>query len=237
MCRTIAKATPPFAGGKFPRLDKAGYDSGVKASIQSGQRAIKHDMGVIYRQRSKEYLQFIHDTTGKKENIRRTLRKKDGTPYLVDVDVINYSSVSEAIKWHWRKRLSNGRVKNYRSGNKDSTIGRWTSRDVMWVTPEIWDAVFQKLSANVGLSKAAFAKAAMRLGIKQKAPKYIQRHFPSANVSLRVSKNPSTVVINGSAPGLDVPAKKLRKVETIRMRAMVGRLERLVRMNAKKAGF
>ena len=237
LARTICKATPPFKDGVFPRLSKGGYQQGsVKDAVASGERAIKHDMGVIYRQRSRDYLQFIQDLTGKKRNIRRQLRTKSGKVYLVDVDVINFTSVSEALKFHWQKRLPNGRVKNYRSGNKDSQIGRWQSRDVMWLTPDIWQKVFRTLSANVGLSKAAFGKAASKLGIKQKPPKYIKKHFSKVDTSVTITKNPSIVTIRGSAPGLEVPEKKLSQIKEIRSKAMVGRLKWLLRANAKKSG-
>ena len=238
LARTICKATPPFKGGVFPRLTKPGYQEGsVKDAVAAGERAIKHDLGVIFRQRSEGYLKHVHDVTGKKRNIRQVLRNKAGKTYLIDVDIINYNSFTDAIKWHWQKRLSNGRVKNYRKGNKDSQIGRWQSRDVMWITPEIWQKVFKQLSANVGLSKAAFGKAAMKLGIKQKPPKYIKRHFSKVDTSVIIQRNPSVVTIHGSAPGLEIAERKLNKIKEIRSKAMVKRLEYLLRANAKKAGF
>ena len=236
LARLLSKITPPFLDGKFPKMSGKGYQGGgVKDVEAAGNRAIKKDLGRIFRIRERGYLEFLHDTTGKLKNIRQNLRTKKGVSYLVDIDEINYDSVPRAIKFHQSKRLSNGRTPRYKG---DKGIGRWRSRDVMWVTAEIWNAVFNAKAENVGMSKAAFASAAVQLGIKQKPPKYISRHILGSGTRVIESKNPSKVIIKAGAPGLaHVTKTKQKKVEKFRAVAMVKRLEQLIRADAKKAGF
>lgn len=236
-CVLMSKVTPPFIGGKFPELKgAASYQGGkAKATEEAGKRAIKKDLGNIFRIREKGYLQFLHETTGRLSNIKQILRTKKGRPYVIDVDEINYTSVAKALAFHRRKRLSTGRTPTYKG---DKGIGRWKSRDVMWVTQEIWSAVFQKLSDNVGLSKAAFASAAVKLGAKKKPPRYIKKHLSKVGTLVSVQTTPKTVVsITASAPGLNHALRVESKVRNFRMVAMVKRLKHIVRTEAKKAGF
>ena len=89
---------------------------------------------------------------------------------------------------------------------------------------------------NVGIAKASFALAAVRLGRKS-APKWISRHFQKVNTPVQVSRNPARVRFTSSAKGLDVTMRRLKAAERFRMVAMVKRLESLVKADAKKAGF
>ncbi len=235
LARLLAKVTPPFLDGKFPKMSGKGYQGGgVKNVEAAGNRAIKKDLGRIFRIRDREYLEFLHRTTGKLTNVRQNLKTKKGVSYLVDVDEINYDSVSRAIRFHQSKRLSNGRTPLYKG---DKGIGRWKSRDVMWITAEIWNAVFEAKARNVGMSKAAFASAAVQLGIKQKPPKYISRHILGSGTRVTELKNPSKVTIKARAPGLAHVVKNLKKVERFHTVGIVKRLEALIRADAKKAGF
>jgi hypothetical protein len=235
MSKLLSKVTPPFLGGKFPKMSGSGYQGGgVKDVEAAGNRAIKKDLGTIFRIKGREYLEFLHDVTGRLKNVRRNLRTKKGVSYVVDVDEINYDSVSRAVRFHQSKRLKNGRTPKYKG---DVGIGRWKSRDVMWVTAEIWNAVFEAKAKNVGMSKAAFASAAVQLGVKQKPPSYIKRHIAGIGTTVSELKNPSRVTIRASAPGLSHTMRSLAKVERFRMEAMVKRMEKIIRANAKKAGF
>jgi|GEM_PF-2330153 len=235
MSKLLSKVTPPFLGGKFPKMSGSGYQGGrVKDVEAAGNRAIKKDLGRIFRIRGREYLEFLHDVTGRLKNVRRNLRTKKGVSYVVDVDEINYDSVSRAVRFHQSKRLKNGRTPEYKG---DVGIGRWKSRDVMWVTEKIWNAVFEAKAKNVGMSKAAFASAAVQLGVKQKPPSYIKRHIAGIGTTVSELKNPSRVTIRASAPGLSHTIRSLAKVERFRMEAMVKRMEKIIRADAKKAGF
>ena len=89
---------------------------------------------------------------------------------------------------------------------------------------------------NVGIAKASFALAALRLG-RPKAPKWIARHFSKVRSPVSVTRSPAVATFTSSAKGLDVTMRRLKQVERFRMVAMVKRLEALVRADAKKAGF
>jgi len=239
LAKSLSKVTPPFLEGKFPEIKGADWQDGkVKEVLIAGERAIKHDLGVIFRVRKREYLEFLHDVTGSLVNVRRELKTKSGQTYLVDVDEINYDSTKRALAFHAKKRLANGRVSGYQKGGKDSKIGRWKNRDVMWVTEEIWQSVYNILALNIGYSKAAFGKVATRLGVKgKKAPVYMRKHFAKVPAHITFKKNPARVTMKTAAPGLAHTKRQLKRVENFRIIAMEKRLETLLRANAKKAGF
>ena len=90
--------------------------------------------------------------------------------------------------------------------------------------------------ANVGIAKASFALAALRLG-RPSAPQWISRHFAKVKTPVRITRNPASVSFTSKAKGLDVTMRRLKSVERFRMVAMVKRLEALVRADARKAGF
>ena len=226
--QTLAKVTPPFSGK--PEMAGAGYGT-QKQNRQAGENAILGDMRNIFEVRDRGYLEFLHQTTGTLTNVRRTLRKKDGTPYLVDVDEINYTSTRRALNFHESKRNSRGRTPEYRG---DNTIGRWQPRDAMWITREIWNEVYSMLKLRVGWSKAQLAEAAVALG-RPRPGKWVSRHMRMAQVT--TTSNPAVVTFRANGPGLDVPARLKGSVERFRITGMRMKLERMVKREAKSAGF
>lgn len=237
--RAMSKATPPHAGGRFPQLKKAGYQEGtIRETLSQAKSAIISDMNTMFVVKSSGYLESVHDITGTLRNIRRTLTNGKGVKYVIDVNEINYDSLNRALEWGYKmRRPSDGRARNKNQGSNDPRIGRWTARDRMWITPEIWKQVLKAKFDNVGMSKAAFATAAVQLGIKQKPPKYIKDMMYGQKTSVIMQENPTVVKIKASAPGLSHAARLAPQVERFRMIAMVKRLKFLVRANAKKAGF
>lgn len=94
----------------------------------------------------------------------------------------------------------------------------------------------ERAKDNVGIAKASFALAALRLG-RPKAPAWIAKHFAKVNTPVSVTRNPARVKFTSKAKGLDVTMRRIKAVERFRMVAMVKSLEALVRADAKKAGF
>ena len=226
--QALAKVTPPFSGK--PEMAGAGYNT-QKQHRLAGENAIWGDMRNIFEVRSRGYLEFLHDTTGTLTNVRRTLRRKDGTPYLVDVDEINYTSTRRALNFHESKRNSRGRTPSYLGDNK---IGRWRRRDSMWITQEIWDEVYAMLKLRVGWSKAQLAQDAVALG-RPRPGRWVARHMRMGSYTM--TTNPAVVNFTATGPGLDVPARRAREVERFRLTAMRLKLENMVKRNARGAGF
>jgi len=231
LAQTLCKVVPPFK--TYPKLSSKGYSG----HLASGKSAILSDMKIMFRIRKLGYLQFLEDVTGTRRNIRRTLKTSSGVPYVVDVDYINYNSVSEAMYFHVKQQKpSSGRARHSGKHGHDPRIGRWTARDRMWITEEIWKRVRLTLWGRIGIAKASLAKVAVKLGRPLPA-KWIRRHFDHVYAPITTTKNPTTVSFTAYEKGLDKAFKQLPKVERFRMVAMVKRLEFLVKEDAKKAGF
>ena len=229
--QTLCKVVPPFKGS--PKLSGKGYGG----NLASGKRAILSDMKTMFRIREIGYLQFLADVTGKRRNIRQTLRTKTGRTYIVDVDYINWSSIDEAMDFHEKQqRPSSGRAKHSGKGGKDPRIGRWTARDRMWITEEIWNKVRLTLWRRVGIAKSSLAKVAVKLG-RPNPPKWILKHFDYVYAPITITKNPTTVSFKVYEKGLEPAFRRMKEVERFRMVAMIKRLEALVKADVKKAGF
>jgi hypothetical protein len=225
--RLMSKMTPPFVGGQIPRMSGKGYQGGSNdANLLQGRAAIIHDMNQQFYIRERGYLEFLHRITGKLKNIRRQhLTSKQGIKYIIDVAEINYDSPNRAKKFAERHRNKRGRSVKLPKSER------------MWITKEIWQAVFVEKFLNIGLSKSAFASAAVKLAIKQKPPVWIRKHMSKVGTRVTVQKNPSVVTITTSAPGLDHTARLEPKIRNFRLIAMVKRLEKLVTFEANKLGM
>lgn len=236
--RLMSKVTPPHPGGKFPKMTGAAYQQGSKhANLSQGLAAIVGDMGTHFVIKSKGYLQFLHDLTKTTRNIRRTLTNGAGVKYVVDVDEINYDSLSRALKFDWQQRRpSSGRARNKDQGSNDPRIGRWTARNRMWITLEIWDKILTAKYENIGMSKAALASAAVKLGLRNPPP-YIKRHMAGSGTRVTFAKKGTEITIRAAAPGLPHAIRAEPRVKKFRTIAMVKGLKKKVRAIAKKSGF
>lgn len=225
--QTLAKITPPFTGA--PKMAGAGYGT-QKRNRQAGENAILGDMRNIFEVRSEGYLQFLERTAGRSSNISLHLRRKDGTQYSIQADEINHNSVRRALNFHESKQNTRGRTPK----NNASPADRLTMSGLMWITEEIWDAVYQTLSDRVGLSKAALAEFAVALG-RPRPGRWVARHMGGAfPVS---TPKPASVSFTSTAPGLDVAARRLGSAEQFRITAMRTKLNSMIRRQARTAGF
>lgn len=218
LAELATKITPPFK--EFPKFEKGGY--ATKGAKGAGDKATRAGFYSAVKNIGKE-------STWKNKDIRLAIRRGD-TAYLEgrlkyvkggkkkDLDVHFYSDNRRNKKRNNRGRVNKGTQPFV--GLKDSDV----------------KAGLKRALGNVGISKASLAKIAVKLGRKN-PPDWIKRHFGRVSHSMTVTKNPSVIRFKTSAPGLDVVARNLRRIERFRMIAMEKRLESLVRAAAKKSGF
>lgn len=236
--RDLAKVTPPHGAGQIELGKKT---VGSKHDEAAGERAILQDMAIVFNIREQGYLEFLIDVAGRRTNIRQTLRTKTGKTYLVDVDVVNPYSVAQAYDWIEGKRRRDGRVSGLQGGKKakEKTIGRWVSRDVMWITPYIWNAVAERKKENVGIAKSGLLKASLRINPSPAKPKWVARHLNKVSGNGRVAKNRLgyRAHIRASAGGYQHTRKQFIFVANYRRNAAVRRLKHLAKPPARRAGF
>jgi len=233
LTRDVSVFTPPFGGGDLPSMGRRAYGTG-KDKI-AGENAIRTDLELIFRRRERGYLEAVEDITGTRENVRQVLRNKKGVPYLIDVDVINYDSVPDAMAWHKKLRRADGRVKGKMySGGNDSKIGRWQARDRMWITPEIYAELTKALFKRVGQGKALFAWVALQFG-GPPAQRWISRHFYRYRASIRRGKDFRSAT--ASSGQLVHTVRFLPRIQKNRAIRAEKRLGYLTRQSIKKAGL
>ena len=238
LARESARFTPPYAD--FPGRTK-GTAIGKKVDKLAGENSIVTDMLMNFRIVDQSYIDHVYDVTGQKNNIRQVLRNKRGKQYVVDVDRLNFGSVSEALAWHQsRRRPSDGRAMHRgKAGGNSKDIGRWKDRDIMWVNQNVFNAVKKRLMPKVGMSKAAFSKAAVQLGAKGAVPAWVKRHMGKVAGGGKMAKTTRGAVgiIWGRAPGVYYLNKQIKRLQRDRLIKAVKRLEYLGKQASKKAGF
>lgn len=233
------KATPPHAGGEL-KISKRTL--GSKLDFEAGRNAILSDLNIAFKVRDREYLYSIIEITGKRRNIRQTLRsKRTGRAYVVDVDYVNPDSAAEAIAWYQTRRRADGRVKGRQGGKKanDTRIGRWQARDVMWVTKDIFDAVYQHQIRNVGLAKATAGKAALQINPRTKLPLIVRKLLNKATGRGHLVKTADgpEARIDMSAGGFEHTQRQLGWIARHRLKQMELRFLRLIKPLIKESGF
>ena len=237
--RDIAKFTPPYA--KFPsgKGSKVGTDDDLRAGIGS----IRKDLSTNFRVRDQSYIEHIYDVTGKTQNVRQVLRNKQGKSYLVDIDFLNIGNYAEAMRFH-RSRQSRitGRASHRRKGGKDTRIGRWKDRNVMWVNRSIYGRLHDELISEVGNAKAAIATASIMVDKKRRrdSPKWVKRHLGiGGNGKMQQIRGNWNAVFKASAPGLHHVARFdiINRIKRARLRAMEKRLNFLMKQNVRKQGL
>ena len=219
LAQLLAKVTPPFKS--FPKMSgKPSYTTGGALGV--GKKAVRAGFySAVTRMGTQR------NWTDKK--MKSAIRSGD-TTYL------------EARLKHMKgSSKHNLKVRDYSDNLRDSQrntrgrVNRGTQPIVMLQNKDV-NAGLKRAMDNVGIAKASFALAALRLG-RPKAPGWISRHFAKVNTPVSVQRNPARVRFTSSAKGLDVTMRRLKAIERFRMVAMVKSLEALLKANAKKAGF
>ena len=200
-------------------------------TVKPAKNAIYGDMAAIFTIRDEGYLKFLEKAAGgRTKNISLNLRRKNGQPYSVRVQEINYTSVRRALAFHDSKRNARGRTPRFNGDDE----ARWTNGNQMWITGPIWDAVAAELTSRVGISKAQLAEVAVALG-RPRPGRWVARHMGMGSYTM--TSNPTVVNFTATGPGLDVPARRSGEVERFRLTGMRMKLENMVRRNARGAGF
>lgn len=141
---------------------------------EQGENRTAKDITSIIKGRDPEYLDFAVKLTGKTTNVRQALKTKAGIPYVIDVDVIDESG-NQIAAWHEKHRdKRRGRVWRGSAKNNDDKIGRWQSRNTLWVPAEALKAYLEKMKSHVGTAKAGWLKAYLALG-GTRAPDWVRR--------------------------------------------------------------
>lgn len=219
LAQLLAKVTPPFKS--FPKMSgKPSYTTGGAMGV--GKKAVRAGFYSAVKR-----MGTVSNWTDK--GMRKAIRSGD-TAYI------------QARLEHMKKSNKHGlKVRDYsdnlreRQRNTRGRVNRGTQPIVMLQNKDV-NTGLKRAMNNVGIAKASFALAALRLG-RPKAPAWIAKHFGKVNTPVSVTRNPARVKFTSNAKGLDVTTRRLKAVERFRMVAMVKHLEALVRADAKKAGF
>jgi len=219
LAQLLSKVTPPFKS--FPKMSgKPTYTTGGamgvgKAAVRAGFYSAVKKMGTV--------------TNWTDKNMRSAIRSGDTAYIQKRLEYMKGSNKHNLRVSHYSDNLRN------KQRNNRGRVNRGTQPIVMLQNKDV-NAGLKRAMDNVGIAKASFALAALRLG-RPKAPAWIAKHFGKVNTPVRVTRNPAIARFTSNAKGLDVTMRRLNAVERFRMVAMVKNLEALVRANAKKAGF
>lgn len=219
LAQLLSKVTPPFKS--FPKMSgKPTYTTGGamgvgKAAVRAGFYSAVKKMGT--------------ERNWKDKKIRAAIKAGDTAYIQARLEHMKGSKKHNLRVSHYSDNLRN------KQRNNRGRVNRGTQPIVMLQNKDV-NAGLERAMNNVGIAKASFALAALRLG-RPKAPAWIAKHFAKVNTPVSVTRNPARVKFTSKAKGLDVTMRRIKAVERFRMVAMVKRLEALVRADAKKAGF
>lgn len=217
LAQLFAKITPPFKS--FPKLSGAPSYTTSGAQKQGANRvkadfnrAIKR-MGTIRKWKSTRIRDAIRSgDTEKLTAILRNMRNSNKH----NLEVFRYRD-------GLRKRNNRGRVPR-------------NIKPIVGITDQDVNRGMKSAVNNVGIAKAAFAKAAVRLG-RKKPPAWIAKHFSKVNTSVFFKKSPTSVKFVATAAGIQVTSSRIKSAERFRLRAMVKKLEKIVKIESKRRGF
>ena len=219
LAQLFAKVTPPFKS--FPKMSgrpnyttSGAQKQGALAVKTDFNRAIKR-MGNIRDWKSKSIREAIKN--GDIERLKAILRNmRNSNKHNLDVE-------------KYTENLRN------RQRNKRGRVGR-NIKPVVAIQNSDINKGLRAAVNNLGIAKATFAKVAVSLG-RPNPPRWIARHFNKINPTVSVQKSPARVRFVVSAKGLDVASRRIQSVERFRLKAMVQKLERMVKAESKKKGF
>tara|TARA_R110002012_G_scaffold130733_3_gene283278 strand:- start:7856 stop:8638 length:783 start_codon:yes stop_codon:yes gene_type:complete len=219
LAQLLAKVTPPFKS--FPKMSgKPSYTTG--GALGKGNQAVKAGFNSIVKRMGTA-------TKWKDKRIKAAIKAGDAA-YLEK----RLQHFKGSNKHGLKVRKYSNNLRN-RQRNSKGRANKGTQPIVMLSNADVKKGQ-ERAVKNVGIAKASFALAAIRLG-RPSAPKWISRHFAKVKTPVRITSSPASVSFTSKAKGLDVTMRRLKSVERFRMVAMVKRLESLIKADAKKAGF
>lgn len=219
LAQLLAKLTPPFKS--FPKMSgKPSYTTG--GAQGQGAKAVR--AGFFQAVQRVGSANSWND-----KRIRKAIRAGD-TAELTRLFAHMKNSNKRGLKVLPYSDAKRNQQRDFRGRVHPST------QPFIGVSTKDVNAGLKRALNNVGIAKASFALAALRLG-RPGAPKWIARHFGKLNSPVRITQNPARASFSATAAGLDAVARRLKSAERFRMNAMIKRLEALVRSNAKQSGF
>lgn len=219
LAQLFAKMTPPFAS--FPKMQgRPTYTT--PGALKAGQSAVKSGFFSAVKRMG-------NPNNWKDAGIRKAIKQGD-TAYLE----ARLARMKNSNKKGLRVMHYSDSKRNQQRNNR-GRVNKGTQPIVMISNKDV-NAGLRRALYNVGIAKASFAHAAVKLGRKA-PPKWIAEHFSLVNTQVNISRSPARVSFTADAKGLEVVQRKIKSIERFRMVAMVKRLEQLVRADAKKAGF
>jgi hypothetical protein len=215
LAKETARLTPPYK--VYPRKKESkGTAIGKKEDEIQGQLAIKNSV---------ENIIFVQDD-GVIDRMWEIFRTGPTYKGKRQTSLGIIESKAQLHRLHQRMRRPNGR-----------TLPMKGIRH--WVHQALLDEYLGEQYKSVGISKAAFAKAGMMLGMKASIPKWVKRHIGRVSGGgrmARTSKGPYGI-IHGAAPGLWHTSREISRLQRDQLIKAVGRLRYLGRQASKKAGF
>ena len=216
LAKETARFTPPYK--VYPRKKESkGTAIGKKEDEIQGQLAIKNSVENIIFVQEDGVIDFMRERFG----TRPTYKGKRQTSLGI------IESKAALHSWHQRRRQpSTGRCSPMKGLRH-------------WVKQSLLDEYLEEQYKSVGISKAAFAKAGMMLGMKASIPKWVKRHIGRVSGGgrmARTSKGPYGI-IRGAAPGLWHTSREISRLQRDQLIKAVGRLRYLGKQASKKAGF
>ena len=222
MAETIARATPPFLTYRPFR-----GSMGTLNDFKKGRSAVLHDLNKVFSIRSDRYIAFLIKRFGRENDVKGKLRGNRGE-YSVDSPLVTLN-LNKAKKFYESKRLANGRP------SKGSQADSWAKA---FVSKKVFDQIVKDKIDNLGIAKASFAKAVLKLNPKKKANKWIKKHFSRVNTSvIENSTKGYKITINASAKGLQYVTNKINYFAKKRIIIAEKRLKHQYRKTIRKSGF
>jgi hypothetical protein len=222
MAETCARATPPFVTYR-PFTGSMGS----LADKKQGMSAVVKDLNKVFAIRAEGYIRFIIKRFGTENNISGTLRGSKGE-YKIDSPLVTLD-LEKAKKFYESKRQASGRP------SKGSQADSWSKA---FVTKKMFDTMVKTKFKALGIAKASFAKAVVRLNPKKKASKWISQHFGRVNTTVVEKQGKGySVVINASAKGLQYVTNKIGGFSQRRMQMAKKKLEGDYRRQIRQSGF
>lgn len=223
MAETIVRATPPFV-----TYTPFKGSMGTKADFKKGRSAVIGDMLRVFTIRDEFFIKYLLRRFKREDNIRGYIQTARGK-LQIESPLVTLNT-AKARKFYESKRLANGRPTFSNSGN------RWKGEAI--VSKKIFDRILKDKIDNLGIAKASFAKAVLKLNPKKRVNKWIKQHLARVNTTITEQKTKGyKVVIKASAKGLQYVTNKINYFATVRVKKAQKRLQTQYRKMIRQSGF
>lgn len=146
---------PPTKGNRGSRGGRAG-----------GKAIINQDVNWIVDDKPMSWMNILYERFGGETGAGQEWRTKSGRIWLIDSIKLNRAgNLNTVDQWHKSKRKSRGRVFTHK-GDETEDIGRWKSRDKMFVPKGTTKRYIRDVHKRVGKLKDAWANALHATGSK-----------------------------------------------------------------------